>query len=120
MKKLLLLLLLLPFGAFAQGSGVIVESINVYFLSLGAMAAIVLPVTEFVKALFKIKGSWAQYLSWLIAVLMALFGFWLKLGIFSDLSLIWALVYGFAAGLISNGVFDISIIQAIINAIRKK
>jgi hypothetical protein len=94
--------------------------VELYFISLAALAGAVLPVTELIKRLIGSSGNWTRYLSWIVAVLISLIGGWLNLGILQDLSLLWLLIYGVAAGLIANGVFNIETVRAILSAFKDK
>lgn len=95
-----------------------VESIEDYFISLAALSGAVLPVTEFIKRLFKASGGWVKFLSWIVAVALAFVGWWLNMGMLEGLSVLWVVIYGFAAGLVANSVFDIGIIQTILSALK--
>jgi biotin transporter BioY len=87
-----------------------------YFVSLLALVPLVVLISEFLKKTFKVEKSWLkQVLSWVVAVVLCLVGDWLNLGMFKDFSLITTLAYGVATGLVANGVFDISIVQTLLN-----
>lgn len=121
MKKfkflLLTLLLMTPVVAFcADGIDLSNPSgVEVYFISLAALSAVVLPVTNWVKNLFKLTGSWTVVLSWVVSVGLSFVGYWLKLGMFEGISIAWVLIYGVAAGMVSNSLFDIGIVNAILS-----
>lgn len=96
------------------------EGIELYFYSLGALAGIVLPVTEFIKRLIKSSGNWTRILSWLVAIGLSFFGWWLNLGMLEGLSVVWVVIYGIAAGLIANSVFDAVFVEMILKLFKNK
>lgn len=130
MKKLFLVMcfivgfLLVPsaivFAASVAGESVGVENVDTFFVSLAAMSAAVIPVTEFIKRLLKSSGGWTKFLSWIAATAISFVGWWLNLGILEGLSVIWVFIYGIAAGLVANSVFDIGIVEAIIRVFKGK
>ncbi len=97
-----------------------IDSIEAYFASLAALSAIVLPVTQFFKNILKSSGNWTKYLSWVVSIGLAFVGWWLNLGMFEGIKIVWVVVYGIAAGLVSNSVFDIGILQAILSVVKSK
>lgn len=97
-----------------------VENIESYFVSLAALAAAVIPVTQFVKKLFKSEGGVTKFLSWIVAIGLAFVGWWLDLGILTDLKVLWVVIYGIAAGLISNSIIDLEFVQGILSALKRK
>lgn len=96
------------------------EGIEQYFYSLGALAGLVLPVTQFVKNIFKSSGNWTRFISWVVAVGLSFFGWWLDLGILSGLSVVWVIIYGVAAGLIANSVFEAFYVEMILKLFKDK
>lgn len=100
------------------GSGVDYGSVFATFASL--VAAIPF-VTEALKGLLHITSPVArQIISWLVGVALAMFAWWLGLG-FLDGSLWWvALIYGLAASLAANGVFDTGLIEWLVGLIIKR
>lgn len=109
------------FAASVVGEEVLgIDNIEAYFASLAALSAIVLPVTQFFKNIFKSSGNWTKYLSWVVSIGLAFVGWWLNLGMFEGIKIVWVVVYGIAAGLVSNSVFDIGILQAILSLFKSK
>lgn len=123
MKRIVLLLsmcflfLMLPVVAFCGNGNVLTEAsgVEAYFVSLAALAAVVVPVTQFVKRIINTSGSWTVVLSWVVSVGLAFIGWWFKLGMFEGLSVLWVFIYGLAAGMVSNGVFDIGVVKMILS-----
>lgn len=95
--------------------------ISDFFVSLGALAGVVVVVFQFVKdKLLKQKPNqtWTQILSWLISIVLALVGYWFQWGLFEGLDIVWTLVTGFGVGLVANGIFDVTLVQAFLSAIK--
>ena len=120
MKKFIVLLSMclfvisLPIVACAQAFDP-VQSVVIadYFTSLAALSGAVLIVTQFLLKFIKIKFD--QYFSWLVAVLLSCAGWFLQLGIFDGLAWYWIIIYGVASGLVANGLFDIGVVNMILN-----
>jgi len=126
MKKLIALLMILilaPVWGFCQELSVPVVvpglELSECFASLAALSGLVIIITQFVRKDLKISGNFAQYLSWLVSVILAFVGFALKLGIFEGLIWWQTALYGVGAGLISNGIFDIQTVKALLNLVIK-
>ena len=90
------------------------DGIEVYFYSLAALAGAVLPVTQFIKKLLNSSGNWTRYISWVVAIGLAFLGWWLNLGMLEGLKVVWVVVYGIAAGLVSNSVVDAVFVEMIL------
>ena len=123
MKKLLVLFgfLFLALATFAatEDAGVLPKfNIATFFTTLAVFAGTVPVVTQFI--LRYINTKYDQVISWVVAIALAFIGWIFKLGIFEGLAWYWIIIYGAAAGLISNGIFDIPVINAILNLIPKK
>ncbi|MFW5886630.1 MAG: hypothetical protein ACOCUL_02620 [Bacteroidota bacterium] len=119
---LLVMLSLLAFPLMAQtaNSSEPSEILITMFSSLGAMAAGVTVITEFLKSALKIKGFLAQYLSWIVALVAGLTAFWFEWGIFAEVHAWYTgVIISLGAGLIANGIFDTKIVHAILKAILK-
>jgi hypothetical protein len=122
MKKLISLacFLILPFTALlAQGSDS--GELPYHFSTFILLVAIVPIVTEALKKMLGVykytPDLLIQILSWSVGILLALFGWWVKLGFLADLLWYQALLYGFGASLAANGVADTKLIQKIIELI---
>lgn len=83
------------------------------FGSLAGLAAIVVPVTGFVKKYLVTKAP-SQVLAWSLSVGLAYGASALGLGLFAATGPIGTLVYGIAGGLIANGLFDVSLTQTLL------
>nr|WP_321409355.1 hypothetical protein [uncultured Carboxylicivirga sp.] len=113
----------LPLMAFAQSispdvAAVDIFNLQAYFVSIAAMAGVILPVTSFVNKLFKLTGAWKQVLSWAVAVGLGVLAWLLKWGIMADVDWYWMLLYSALAGLVANGLFDIPAIKIILQLLK--
>jgi hypothetical protein len=116
MKKLMFLLiglLMLPIMLMAQDTGI--PNIPESFATLGGIAALLIAVVGLVKKWLSLTGIWAQVVSWVLAIAVCYGGWLLKFGLFGDVVL-WYIpaVYGIAVGLISNGIFSLEFVKAIL------
>jgi hypothetical protein len=59
-----------------------------------------------------------QVISWLIAILLSFLGWALKWGMFVGIEWYMVIVYGFACGLVANGIFDIAFIKTILSFLK--
>ena len=100
----------------AQGA---IPGISEHFGNLAALVLLVPVLSQLPKKWFNIKSpAWMQLTSWLISIALCFFGWIFGLGLFADIEVWWqVLLYGFAVGLASNGIFDIEIVRLALNAI---
>lgn len=89
-----------------------------YFYTIPALAGAVLLLTGYIKTALKITGGFSQYLSWILSAALSLLGWMLNLGIFAGVEWYFILVYGAAAGLIANGLFDFALIKALLTLLK--
>jgi len=123
MKKFILFLTLVfsflffPIIAFCQDTGAIdLSNPGQYFASISALAGLVIIITAFVNKILKAPKPFVkQLVSWLIAIALSLLGWWLKLGLFIGIEWYIAIIYGFACGLVANGIFDITIVKGFLS-----
>jgi hypothetical protein len=112
-------LLTLAIGAMAatgeSGTGI---ELGQYLTTLGGIAAAVTVVTQFV--LKYVKTKYDQILSWVVSLIICAAGWILNLGIFQGIDWYWIIIYAVASGLAANGIFDIPVINALLNLIPKK
>lgn len=83
------------------------------FGSLAGLAALVVPVTGFVKK-YLVQKAPTQVLSWSLSVALAYGASALGLGLFAATGPVGTLLYGLAGGLIANGVFDVQLTQSLL------
>jgi len=126
MKKLIFLLILLlaiPMAIFAQDVsptdwGDIIMNPGKWFVSLGTVALLTAFLATFVNGLLKITKNFPkQLIAWLVAIVLVVGSDILNFGYAKDLPILIAVLNGLGAGLVSNGVFDIPVIKAILDAI---
>jgi hypothetical protein len=132
MKKLFIFLFaaftifVIPFALFSQATGDVITLPNLpitfefsaYVATFFLYAATVVFLTSLINKFIKLKGFTKQYLSWFVALIVAIAAFLLNLGIFDPIKWYQALIYAFAAGLGANGIFDWKLIQTILQAIK--
>lgn len=125
MKKLILFFaLMLGFvsATFAQtgevSTGTDYDSMIATF---AGFAGCVVLLTEGIKALFpKMKGLVTQIVSWTVGLAAAMLLWWLDAGFVADVEWYIALLYGFGASLVANGIADTGLVQWLIGLITKK
>ncbi len=108
--------------AFGQGVGILGDiDINLVFASLAGVAAGSVIISALLIKWLKITKSWLrQVVSWVAPVALFVVGNLLNIGFMAEFTWIMTFVYGLGAGLVSNGIFDIALIQAILAAIGLK
>lgn len=89
-----------------------------YFVSLGALVALVLALTQLLKKIIGSEKEWTKFISWVIAMLVSVVGWKMNLGIFEGIQIYFALLYGLIAGFVANEVFDLVFGEGIMNLIR--
>lgn len=87
------------------------------FTTLFVLGSGVVVLSEYVTKYTKVSGSWAQVQSWTLSILIGLFCSWLNFGIFAGTSTVGGVLYGVIIGLISNGIFDMSVVKKILGMI---
>lgn len=125
MKRFLMFLMAMVaivVAAFAAGQEPGVPGFNLLefitaFSSIGAVAALVLPITGWIKTLLKLDGKSARWVSWIVAVIVSIVGWIFKLGIFAEMEWFIVVAYGFGTGLIANGIFTAETVQTILTFI---
>lgn len=73
-------------------------------MSFGAILASVYVIVDLVKKY--VSSPWVQIVSWVTGIILSLGGWYLELGIFVDMTWVFALVTGFIISLAANGVYD--------------
>ena len=92
------------------------------FATFAGVVGVTAVVTEFIKKLFKVEPSeWVQrIISWVIGIGLGMFAWGFNFGMFEGLDWWQALLWGFGAGLASNGVFDSGLIEWLFGLFTKK
>lgn len=119
--KLLSVLVLLSFALCVPALAQITDPVDPidlseYFVSLGTVASAALLLTSLITKNIA-QSTWKQVISWAVAIALAFVGDYFELGIFAKTDLFWTIAYGIAAGLVSNGIFDIKWVQAVLTLI---
>jgi len=127
MKKLFLFLMLLGFVAIPiiaqdieppSNWGEVIDGFNSWFGTLAGIAALTVFLAGVLNGLLKVsKKLVKQIIAWVVAILLAVVGNLVNLGFLSEASWLMTIIYGFGAGLAANGIFDVTIVQALILAI---
>ena len=98
-------------------------------LMLGTVSAVMaqgadVPATDYdamIGTFAGFVGGWVtQLVSWCVGLVCAMLLWWLDAGFVSDVSWDIALLYGFGASLVANGVADTGLVQWVIGLFRKK
>ena len=126
MKKLmfLLILMLLSIPIIAQvieppmGWLDLFANIDKWLGSLAGIAAVTVFLAAAVNTLLKTKGFMKQLVAWLIAIILLAIGNLVNMGFMAEFSWLNTIIYGVAAGFLSNGIFDLNIIQLILEALK--
>jgi hypothetical protein len=124
MKRIMLFLMLMlgtVSAVMAQGVDVPVTDYDAMIGTFAGFAAGVVVLTEGLKGLFpNMKGWVTQIVSWCVGIAGAMLLWWLDAGFVSDVQWYIALLYGFGASLVANGIADTGLVQWLIGLIVKK
>lgn len=108
-------------AVMAQGADVSVTDYDAMIGTFAGFAAGVVVLTEGLKGLFPdMKGWVTQLASWCVGIAGAMLLWWLDAGFVSDVQWYIALLYGFGASLVANGIADTGLVQWLIGLIVKK
>ena len=116
----MLFVALFAFTGLAFGQGGILGDIdlNTVFASLAGVAAGSVFISALLIKWLKVTKSWLrQLVSWIAPVVIFVVGNLFNFGFMSEFTWVMTIVYGLGAGLISNGIFDIAIVQALLAAL---
>ncbi len=124
MKRIMLFLMLMlgtVSAVMAQVADVPVTDYDAMIGTFAGFAAGVVVLTEGLKGLFpNMKGWVTQIVSWCVGIAGAMLLWWLDAGFVSDVQWYIALLYGFGASLVANGIADTGLVQWLIGLIVKK
>jgi len=93
-------------------------NINVWLASLAGVAAVTVFLAAFLNTLLKTQGFVKQLVAWIISILLLVVGNLLNMGFMAELNWLHTIVYGIAAGFVSNGIFDLETVKAILRALK--
>ncbi len=89
--------------------------------TFAGFSGMVVLLTEGIKSLFpKMSGLVTQIVSWCVGIAVVMLLWWLDAGFVSDVQWYIALLYGFGASLVANGIADTGLVQWLIGLIVKK
>jgi len=96
--------------------------ISSYFGSLAALASLTVILTGYLNThvLAGLPSTGKQIASWCVAVVLAFVGQMKGVGFVADTSFVWTAINGLAVGLIANGIFDVKIVQSILEFVKAK
>ena len=94
------------------------SNINVWLGSLVGIAAVTVFLAAEVNKLLKLEGFWKQLMAWIVAILLMVVGNLVNLGFMAELDWLHTIVYGIAAGFVSNGIFDLGFIKLVLQALK--
>lgn len=131
MKKVMfvLFLLVLSFPIIAQvadSTGVtpgqpISFDFNSWVATLSSVAAAAVFLGAAIIKIFKVTVSiWKQVIVWLVSIALSFLGNLFNVGFAAEFPWLTTAVYGFAAGLVANGIFDIGTVQGILSFLKLK
>ena len=129
MKRLVLIgiltLLLVPVVLFAQEPEPpsdwldLLANMDVWFGTLAGFGAVTVFLSSVVNKLLKIEKSWVkQVLAWVVAVVLCVVGNLINFGLLADATWLQTVVYGLGAGLVANGIFDVSVVRLILQYLK--
>lgn len=121
-----LFLLLIPVAIFAQEPVInpptnwleLFANINVWLGSLAGVSAVTVFLAAVLNTLFGTSGFWKQIVAWIVALILLIVGNLINMGFMAELNWLNTIVYGLAAGFISNGIFDVELVRAILRALK--
>ncbi|KKM19910.1 hypothetical protein LCGC14_1650850 [marine sediment metagenome] len=127
MKKIMLFVMFIGFVAFPMFAqeveppgnwGEVIDGFGSWFGSLALIAALTIFVAGVLNGVLKVTKKFPkQLIAWLVAVGLACLGNLINLGFLAEATWLMTVLYGFGAGLVANGLFDVAIVHAIILAV---
>jgi hypothetical protein len=88
-----------------------------YFLELGSLAAGIVLVAQGIKNLFKMQDKAGQYVSWGVAALAGVIGYYFQLGMYAGLVWYFAAVLTVGVAFVANGLFDVDLVKKILELV---
>lgn len=92
-----------------------------YFTSNLSLASLVVIVFQFINDKIlkhKANKTWTQILTWILSIILSYAGYYFNIGMFSGLDIYNLIFNGIIVGLISNGIYDLQIVQYILSFIK--
>lgn len=105
---------------FGQDGGLLGDvDLNTVFASLAGVAAGSVFISALLIKWLKVTKAWVkQLVSWIAPLVIFVVGNLLNFGFMAEFTWLMTVVYGLGAGLVSNGIFDIALVQAILAALK--
>lgn len=128
MKKVFTILLLslacltFTIPAIAQATDPVDPAVDIpgYFASLATVASLGLILTALITKNIDVNSTFKQIISWIVCIALAFVGYFFDIGMFVGINVVWTIILGFASGLLSNGTYDIKLIQGILEFLKLK
>ncbi len=127
MKKaflFLMLLLAVPVALLAQDPqpptswADIIMNPAKWFVSFGAISLLTAFLAAFLNGLLKVEKKFIkQLVAWIVAIILLIGSDLMNFGYAAEFPILLAAIHGFAAGLASNGWFDIPTLKAVLDTI---
>jgi len=97
----------------------VITNLDGFMGTLVGLAGLAIFISGLVIQLLSVTNKiWKQVISWLVPILLALvLGVWLNIGFLAEETIWVGLLYGLGAGLVSNGLFDIPFVKALLTYI---
>jgi Na+(H+)/acetate symporter ActP len=84
------------------------------FTTLFVLSSGVVILAEYITKFTKVSGTLAQVQSWAVSIIIGIFCSWLNFGVFHGTTTMGGVLYGVLIGLISNGIFDITLVKKVL------
>lgn len=116
---IVLLIAFLPLLLFAQDTGGDpADQFKEAFATFTSLAGLIVVITAFIRKVIDVGGFWAQYLSWVVAVVLGFIGMALNWGIFNNIIWYIGLVYALGAAGLANGMYDWQFLQFLLRLLK--
>ena len=94
-------------------------NVDTWLGSLVGIAAVTVFLTAAVNTLLKVQKGWIkQVVAMIVSLVLLGIGNVINMGFMAELNLWHTIVYGLAGGLLANGIFDITLIRAILRLLK--
>jgi hypothetical protein len=87
---------------------------NDLIVNLLVIATMTVPISEWITKKTHVSGKLAQLQAWLVAVVITLAANMLGIGRIGEMRVFGAIMFGGAAGLMANGVFDLDFVKKVL------
>lgn len=125
---LLVILMILTIPMIAQVDSTAVNpgepftfDFNAWVATLSSIAAAAVFLGAGVIQIFKVTVKiWKQVIVWLVSIALTALGNLFNIGFAAEFPWLTTIIYGLAAGLVANGLFDINTVQAVLTFLKLK